>query len=50
MGEFDKEKVHFEFIALCEKSSQLPDIEKPSNPEWIKKNRYSNIQPCTDSV
>lgn len=43
--EFRESDVLSEFMALSLKCESLPNMPK-SKPEWILKNRYSNIQPC----
>lgn len=43
----NSEDITLEFSELCNKSSCLPKQNKLKNcNEILKKNRYSNIQPC----
>ena len=47
MENLNSNDISLEFSELCSKSSCLPKPNKLKNyNEILKKNRYSNIQPC----
>lgn len=43
--ELNESDILSEFLELSVKCESIPAAPK-SKPEWISKNRYSNIQPC----